>query len=103
MHLFLTVPVGSETCGPLLTSDSHSRFVAMQHPGEGGTLEARIRVARQVEPHPRWSRSGGAPRATRPSAADAQPPSMRWRPWRPTAAWRGEGPGRQGRVPRILT
>ncbi|MCG5217788.1 PhoX family phosphatase [Streptosporangium sp. KLBMP 9127] len=31
---FLTVPVGAETCGPLIAPDQLSVFVAVQHPGE---------------------------------------------------------------------
>ncbi|GAA0944998.1 PhoX family phosphatase [Nonomuraea longicatena] len=31
---FLSVPVGAETCGPLVTEDQRSVFVAVQHPGE---------------------------------------------------------------------
>ncbi|MDH2429415.1 PhoX family phosphatase [Sphaerisporangium sp. TRM90804] len=31
---FLTVPVGAETCGPLILDDQRSVFVAVQHPGE---------------------------------------------------------------------
>ncbi|GAA3786118.1 PhoX family protein [Sphaerisporangium flaviroseum] len=31
---FLTVPIGAETCGPLVTKDELSVFVAVQHPGE---------------------------------------------------------------------
>jgi uncharacterized protein len=42
LQMFSTVPVGAETCGPLLTPDSTSLFIAVQHPGEGGTLAAPI-------------------------------------------------------------
>jgi uncharacterized protein len=42
VQLFLTVPVGAETCGPLLTRDNRSLFIAVQHPGEGGTVEAPV-------------------------------------------------------------
>jgi hypothetical protein len=31
---FLTVPTGAETCGPFITGDDRSVFVAVQHPGE---------------------------------------------------------------------
>ncbi|WP_433435300.1 PhoX family protein [Nonomuraea sp. CA-141351] len=34
LRQFLTVPVGAETCGPLVTQDQRSVFVAVQHPGE---------------------------------------------------------------------
>ena len=39
---FLTVPVAAETCGPLITGDGRSVFVAVQHPGEadGSTFES---------------------------------------------------------------
>ncbi|GGM21454.1 PhoX family protein [Micromonospora yangpuensis] len=38
---FLTVPVGAETCGPFITADNRSVFVAVQHPGEltGASVE----------------------------------------------------------------
>ncbi len=38
---FLSVPVGAETCGPLVSADQRSVFVAVQHPGEtdGATPE----------------------------------------------------------------
>ncbi|WP_308250106.1 PhoX family protein [Sphaerisporangium fuscum] len=57
---FLTVPYGAETCGPLVTKDQLSVFVAVQHPGEitgatpdnpashwpdGGTSQPRPSVA----------------------------------------------------------
>lgn len=31
---FLAVPIGAETCGPLVDSDDQSVFVAVQHPGD---------------------------------------------------------------------
>ncbi|MFF5172734.1 PhoX family protein [Micromonospora sp. NPDC000089] len=38
---FLTVPYGAETCGPFVTGDNRSVFVAIQHPGEisGASVE----------------------------------------------------------------
>ncbi|GID28950.1 PhoX family protein [Paractinoplanes brasiliensis] len=41
LRQFLTVPRGAETCGPFITSDDRSVFVAVQHPGEisGASLE----------------------------------------------------------------
>ena len=38
---FLTVPVGAETCGPLISGDGKTVFTAVQHPGEvdGSTFE----------------------------------------------------------------
>jgi uncharacterized protein len=38
---FLTVPVGAETCGPLISADGKTVFNAVQHPGEadGSTFE----------------------------------------------------------------
>jgi secreted PhoX family phosphatase len=38
---FLTVPFGAETCGPAISGDGRSVFVAVQHPGEiaGATME----------------------------------------------------------------
>lgn len=52
---FLTVPRGAEACGPLLTRDSRSLFVAVQHPGEvdGATFE---------EPASTWPHSDDFPR-----------------------------------------
>ncbi|MFI6261652.1 PhoX family protein [Micromonospora sp. NPDC051006] len=39
---FLTVPLGAETCGPFITGDNRSVFVAVQHPGEitGASVES---------------------------------------------------------------
>ncbi|GAA4101836.1 PhoX family protein [Nonomuraea soli] len=34
LRQFLTVPLGAETCGPLISQDQRSVFVAVQHPGE---------------------------------------------------------------------
>ena len=41
---FLTVPIAAETCGPLITADGRSVFVAVQHPGEedGSTFESPL-------------------------------------------------------------
>ncbi|MGO4360736.1 PhoX family protein [Terrabacter sp. RAF57] len=52
---FLTVPFGAETCGPLVTEDQRSVFVAVQHPGEtdGATFEA---------PSSTWPHTDGFPR-----------------------------------------
>ncbi|TDC31558.1 PhoX family phosphatase [Micromonospora sp. 15K316] len=38
---FMTVPLGAETCGPFITGDNRSVFVAVQHPGEitGASVE----------------------------------------------------------------
>jgi uncharacterized protein len=44
---FLTVPPGAETCGPFITGDDRSVFVAVQHPGE-------ITGATQQNPASTW-------------------------------------------------
>jgi hypothetical protein len=38
---FLTVPAGAEACGPLISDDQRTAFLAVQHPGEkdGATFE----------------------------------------------------------------
>ncbi|RAY13636.1 phosphatase [Actinomadura craniellae] len=43
---FLTVPLAAETCGPLITPDQRTVFVAVQHPGEGGTASPENPVSR---------------------------------------------------------
>ena len=39
LRTFATVPVGAEACGPFITKDGRTVFLAPQHPGEGGTFE----------------------------------------------------------------
>ncbi len=52
---FLTVPVGAETCGPLISEDQQSMFAAVQHPGEtdGASFE---------NPSSTWPHTNGFPR-----------------------------------------
>jgi secreted PhoX family phosphatase len=54
---FLTVPVGAEACGPFITEDGKSVFVAPQHPGEtdGATFEAQTSTWPDREGFPRPS------------------------------------------------
>lgn len=35
---FATVPLGAECCGPFITPDQKTVFIAPQHPGEGGSV-----------------------------------------------------------------
>ncbi len=42
LRQFLSGPVGAELCGPEFTSDNRTLFCAIQHPGEGGTVEEAI-------------------------------------------------------------
>lgn len=39
LRTFATVPVEAETCGPLISQDQKTVFLAPQHPGENGTVE----------------------------------------------------------------
>jgi uncharacterized protein len=39
---FLSGPVGCELCGPEFSPDGSTLFCAIQHPGEGGTLEKPV-------------------------------------------------------------
>ncbi|GII77410.1 hypothetical protein Sru01_23920 [Sphaerisporangium rufum] len=57
---FLTVPRGAEACGPLVTADGLSLFVAVQHPGE-------ITGASPDAPASHWPDGGAA--QPRPSVA----------------------------------
>lgn len=53
--LFFRCPVGAELCGPELTPDSETFFVAVQHPGEGGeNWSAFGRPSTFDDPATRW-------------------------------------------------
>ncbi|WP_028649497.1 PhoX family phosphatase [Nocardiopsis sp. CNT312] len=40
LKTFATVPVRAEACGPFITSDNKTVFLAPQHPGDNGTFDA---------------------------------------------------------------
>jgi secreted PhoX family phosphatase len=44
LKTFATVPVEAEACGPFITQDGKTVFLAPQHPGENGTFEAPTSV-----------------------------------------------------------
>ena len=52
---FLTVPTAAETCGPFISSDDRTVFIAVQHPGEvdGATFE---------DPASTWPHTNAFPR-----------------------------------------
>jgi secreted PhoX family phosphatase len=54
---FLTVPLGAETCGPLISEDQRSVFVAVQHPGEvdGASFESPVSTWPHTDRFPRPS------------------------------------------------
>jgi uncharacterized protein len=54
---FLTVPLGAETCGPLISADQRSVFVAVQHPGEvdGATFDSPASTWPHTDRFPRPS------------------------------------------------
>ena len=62
---FCTVPVGAEACGPEFTPDGSTLFLAVQHPGDDGTIEAPISSFPDAGRPPRpavvsiWKRDGG--------------------------------------------
>lgn len=54
VQMFFASVVGSEVCGPEFTPDNRTLFLAIQHPGEGGTFEKPISTwpDRQGMPRP---------------------------------------------------
>jgi secreted PhoX family phosphatase len=62
--LFFRVPNGAEMCGPELTPDLETFFVAVQHPGEADESDPSARPATYDNPSTRWPdfREGMPPR-----------------------------------------
>ncbi|WP_350280775.1 PhoX family phosphatase [Kribbella sp. HUAS MG21] len=64
---FLSVPFAAEACGPLVSDDDKTAFVAVQHPGEtdDATFEKPTSTWPHTDPFPRpaiacvWRRDGG--------------------------------------------
>ena len=54
---FLSMPIGAETCGPLISDDQLTAFVAVQHPGEkgGSTFETPASTWPHTDAFPRPS------------------------------------------------
>lgn len=53
LRQFFSAVTGAEVSGPIFTPDNTSLFLAIQHPGEGGTFEAPLTL---------WPDGAGAPR-----------------------------------------
>ena len=60
---FLSVPREAETCGPVIHDQDGMVFVAVQHPGEGGSFAAPT----SLFPDYGSAEPGDAPNAPRPS------------------------------------
>src|SRR5690606_12945508 len=53
--LFFRCPVGAELCGPVLTPDCKTFFIAVQHPGEDGESWSSFgRPSTFEDPATRW-------------------------------------------------
>jgi secreted PhoX family phosphatase len=52
--LFFSVPLGAEMCGPELTPDLETFFVAVQHPGEADDDDPNAPKATYEAPSTRW-------------------------------------------------
>lgn len=53
LKMFARVPNGAECCGPLITEDQKTVFIAPQHPGDGGSYD---------DPQSTWPDHNGFPR-----------------------------------------
>ena len=76
---FLAVPAGAETCGPVIHDKDNMVFVAVQHPGEGGTFAEPTSFfpdyVRQVRPAATGTFAG-----PRPSVVQVWNPAVDLRP-----------------------
>jgi uncharacterized protein len=52
---FLTVPIGAEASGPLVSRDGRALWTTVQHPGAGGTFESPISTWPHTDAFPRPS------------------------------------------------
>lgn len=55
---FLAVPAGAETCGPVIHDRDGSVFVAVQHPGEGGSFDEPLSFFPDYVPAPGKAKRG---------------------------------------------